>query len=142
MDVMAFVQSGLKPFNEVEQGLHVRIKNHDALESLRKGEATRTQLDTIIAALNMTEGFVRLRGELGVDWIDEITAGQNAMFDVATRGYKTERYVCKAAELTAINLAMEIHDSQLDNSTVKDVEDCLKIVIGTIRNKKARKINA
>jgi len=56
------------------------------------------------------------------------------------RGVKTQRYVCKAAELTAINLALDIHDSQLDEATVRDVEDCIDIVNSVMKNKRARKI--
>ena len=83
---------------------------------------------------------MRLRQDLGADWLDEIRAAQDALFDVVQRGSKTQRYVCKAAELTAINLALDIHDSQLDGATVRDVEDCLDIVNSVIKNKRARKI--
>jgi len=140
LDVMSWVQSGLKPFNAIEYGVGVRIKNHDALKNLSRGEAKQEDITTLVDALNMTEGFVRLRQDLGADWLDEIRAAQDALFDVVQRGVKTQRYVCKAAELTAINLALDIHDSQLDNASVRDVEDCLNIVHSVIKNRRARKI--
>jgi len=140
LDVMNWVQSGLKPFNAIEYGVGIRIKNHDALKSLSRGEAKQLDITTLVDAMNMTEGFVRLRQDLGADWLDEIRAAQDALFDVVQRGVKTQRYVCKAAELTAINLALEIHDSQLDGATVRDVEDCLGIVSAVMKNRRARKI--
>ena len=140
LDVMSWVQSGLKPFNAIEYGVGVRIKNHDALKNLSRGEAKQADITTLVDALNMTEGFVRLRQDLGADWLNEIRAAQDALFDVVQRGVKTQRYVCKAVELTAINLALDIHDSQLDGASVRDVEDCLDIVNSVIKNKRARKI--
>ena len=140
LDVMSWVQSGLKQFSSIEYGVGIRIKNHDALKNLSRGEAKQLDITTLVDAMNMTEGFVRLRQDLGADWLDEIRAAQDALFDVVQRGVKTQRYVCKAAELTAINLALEIHDSQLDGATVRDVEDCLGIVSAVMKNRRARKI--
>ena len=140
LDVMGWVKSGLKPFNAIEYGVGIRIKNHDALKNLSRGEAKQADITTLVDAMNMTEGFVRLRQDLGADWFDEIRAAQDALFEVAQRGVKTQRYVCKAAELTAINLALDIHDSQLDGATVRDVEDCLDIVKSVMKNRRARKI--
>ena len=46
----------------------------------------------------------------------------------------------KAQELTAINLGMEIHDAQLEVTTIKHMEDALDMVILEIKNRKARVI--
>jgi hypothetical protein len=42
--------------------------------------------------------------------------------------------------MTAIKLVMDIHDAQLDDCTVKEMEQALFIVHEEIRQKKARSI--
>jgi hypothetical protein len=51
------------------------------------------------------------------------------------------RFVCRAEELTAIRLTLEIHDAQLDRSTVQQLEQALAIVEKDQRHGKARPIN-
>jgi hypothetical protein len=51
------------------------------------------------------------------------------------------RFVATGPELKAINLAMEIHDAQLDASTVRQLEQALDIVQEDIIYKRARAIN-
>jgi hypothetical protein len=43
-------------------------------------------------------------------------------------------------ELTAMNIAMEIHDAQLDNCTIQELEKAMDLIQQTIRNNKARAI--
>jgi hypothetical protein len=43
-------------------------------------------------------------------------------------------------ELTALNLAMEIHDAQLETVTVKQLETAMEDVRETVRLRKARPI--
>lgn len=144
LDVMAWVQSGLKPFNDVPVGVDIRIKNHLAMEQLRLGVATKDDIDLIIGTFNMMEGFVRIG--IGTDWATEIREGQDALLSVARRGLARHgvergmRFVCTAQELTALNLAMEIHDAQLDNCTVRQLEQALDVVKEDIVNKRARTI--
>lgn len=141
IDNMTWVMSGIKAFNSVSAGTDLRIKNHDAMDKLRRGVATRDDMDVLIGALNMCEGYMRLRPEFGVDWAAEIRAGQDALLGVAKRGVaRGNRFVCKAEELTAINLVLEIHDAQLDQSTVNDMEKALAIVEKDQQHGKARPV--
>jgi hypothetical protein len=54
---------------------------------------------------------------------------------------ESNRFVLKAEELVAMNLVMEIHDAQLDNTTVNDMEKAMDIVNQDHIHKKARAIN-
>ena len=130
----------MKPFTEVSLGVDIRIKNHVAMEQLRKGEADKDDMDILIGAFNMMEGFVRLN--IGQDWAEEIRAGQDALLSIARRGIKRDmRFVVTGPELQALNLAMEIHDAQLDVATVRDLEKALDIVKEDVIHKRARAIN-
>ena len=139
-DNMTWVMSSIKPFKEISAGTDLRIKNHDAMDKLRRGVADKADMDVLIGAANMCEGYMRLRAELGKDWSKEIRAGQDALLAVARRGVDTNRFVCKALELVAINLVLEIHDAQLDQSTVQDMEKALEIVVKDQRHGKARSV--
>lgn len=139
-DNMTWVMSSIKPFKEISAGTDLRIKNHDAMDKLRRGVADKADMDVLIGAANMCEGYMRLRDEFGKDWSAEIRAGQDALLAVARRGLDSNRFVCKAPELVAINLILEIHDAQLEQSTVQDMERALAIVEKDQRHGKARSV--
>lgn len=139
MDTMAYVMSGLKRVDQVEDaGIMLKIKNHAALAAVTQGKAARDDIDTLIAAMNMTEAFAIIN--IGADWSAEIRAAQDALYAVAKRGVTMGRFVLTGLELKAINLAMDIHDAQLEVSTVRQLEQALDIVNKTIRHGLARRI--
>lgn len=139
-DAVNWVLSGLKAFNTVPYSTVLRIRNHDAMDTLRKGDATKADIDVLIGAFNMAEAYMRLRPELGADWADEIRAGLDALHAVGKRGIQSGRFILKAEELKAMNLVMEIHDAQLDNTTVNDMEKAMDIVTQEYRAKRMRPI--
>jgi len=140
IDTMAYVQSGFKKFDEINVAVDLRIKNHAAMESLRTGIASRDEMDVLIGQGNMTEALSRLRPDLGADWAPEIKAGQDALLEVIRRGVATNKFICRADELVAINLVTQIHDAQLDQVNVKDLEMAMDIIGKDWRNGKCRPI--
>jgi len=140
IDTMAYVMSGLKKFDEVEVAVDVRIKNHLAMEALRTGTATKDEVDVLIGTFNMVEGLCRLNEKFGADWAKEIREGQDALLTMSRRGVEAGRFACRADEWAAMKLVMDIHDAQLDNATVKDVELAVDIVNADFRNKRMRVI--
>tara|TARA_R110000868_G_scaffold385447_2_gene653359 strand:+ start:1022 stop:1495 length:474 start_codon:yes stop_codon:yes gene_type:complete len=139
-DPMTWLLAGMKPFKEVPFSVDLRIKNHGSMDALRRGVATKDDIDVLISAFNMTEAYVRLRPDLGADWVEEIKAGLDALHAVAVRGAKSMRFILKAQELVAMNLVMEIHDVQLDQTTVKDLEQAMDIAREEYRLRKMRAI--
>ncbi len=138
-DAVSWVLSGLKPFKASPHELNLRIKNHDALNTVRLGTATRTDLDALIAAMNMAEALIRMG--VGSDWSVEIRAAQDALYYLARRGVENnERFIITGPELKALNLGMEIHDAQLDACTIQMLEQAIDIVNADITNRKARPI--
>lgn len=140
IDAVNWVLAGLKPFNDVVVSKNVRIRNHVAMDTLRKGDATRDDIDILIGAFNMTEAYARLRPELGADWQKEIEAGQDALHNVGVRGATSGRFILKAQELVAMNLVMEIHDAQLDQTTVRDMELAMDLIDKEHKAKKMRAV--
>lgn len=143
LDVMAWIKSGMLKAADVGGGsiiTQTRIKNHISIEALRKGQATKDDMDAIITAFNVTEALA-VKG-IGADYKAEIRAGQDAVYAVGVRGKSINRFVTTGPELTAINTAMEVHDAQLDICTVAELEDALDYVWDQIRQKKVRTIPA
>lgn len=114
--------------------LDLKIKNHGAMETLTKGLATRTDIDTLISMVNMTEAFARLG--FGTDYSDVVRDGLQALRDVGKRGAASGSFVLKAHEMNALNAAMELHDAQMEVVTLKDMDAAIALVREEYRLKK------
>jgi len=140
-DNLNWILAGMKKVGTLPSaGVDLKLKNHGALDSILMGNGTRDHVDVLIAAVNICEALVRIRDDLGVDWANEIRAAQDAIYTMAKRGVERNRFAFTGPEMTAIKLVMDIHDAQLDNCTVKEMEKALFIVAEEIRQKKARPI--
>ncbi len=62
------------------------------------------------------------------------------MLAVAKRGVETGGFILKASELTAMNLVMELHDVQLDNTTVRDMELAMDVIDKEYKHRKMRSV--
>jgi hypothetical protein len=140
LDVMTWIKEGMKPMTSHNDAvLALRIKNHSALTAVVQGKATRDDLDILIAAVNITEALA-LRG-IGSDWHDEIRAAQDAVLTMTRRGLANgDKFLFTGPEMQAVNLAMEIHDAQIDQASVSDLERALDKVQEEIKGKRARAI--
>ena len=128
-------------FKSVSQAgiVNIQIKNHQAIDSLRKGVADREDMDTIIEALNISEALQRLG--IGDEYKEEVRAAQDALYAASRRGIDREyRFVLKGQELAAINLGMEVHDAQIEVTSIKHMEDALNMVRDEIKYRRARVI--
>jgi hypothetical protein len=137
-DTMLYVTSGMKVVGAISAGTTLKIKNHAALESVRQGLGTREDIDVLICAFNITEALALMR--IGDDWKDEIRAAQDALLAMGRRGVETGKFILRGPELTSFNLAMEIHDAQLDACTVAELEKAIAFVETIVKNKQARPI--
>jgi hypothetical protein len=140
-DNMSWVIAGMKKVGTLPTaGVALKLKNHEALDSLLRGQGTRDHVDVIIAAVNMSEALIRVRDDLGRDWAEEIRAAQDAVYTMGKRGFVKESFVFTGPEMTAVKLVMDLHDTQLDHCSVKEMEQALFIVEEEIRLRKARPI--
>ena len=138
-DPLNWILNGFTPVRNLDAITTQRIKAHGVIDSVRRGEATRNDMDALIAVFNMAEALVSLG--IGGEYVDEVHAGQMALLVLSRRGIARDmRFICTAQELTAINNAMEIHDAQLEVSTVIDIENGLKIIDKAIRSQKAHTV--
>lgn len=139
IDPLGYVLTGLKPVGEVgDELVTLRVKNHAAMAALWRGEATNEQFNMLIASLNMTEAL--MLQDIGARWMPQLRAGQDALRAIGTR-YKTiKRFVMRGEEMTPLNLAMDVHDAQLEICTVAQIEQAIHLVRRTVLGGKATAI--
>lgn len=139
LDNMTWVQAGLKKIDAIGAGTTLKIRNHDAMNNIRLGVATRQDIDAVIDAFNVAEALVK-RG-VGADWAAEIRAAQDALLRLAQRGVERDfRFIVKADELVAMNTAMEVHDAQLEAVTVRELEGAMNDVMENLKHKRMRTV--
>ena len=127
LDTMAYLKESMTPIAQHSGFLMtLKIKNHAALAALTQGHATRADLDTLIAALNITEALYRMG--FGREYADVVQEGLAALRSVGARGAANSRFILRAPEMTALNTVMELHDAQLDLCVVKDIERATELV--------------
>jgi len=108
----------------------VKVANHGAMDSLVKGKGTGTDIVALGHMLTTAEALAK--HNLGRDWLPELAAARAALHDLTMR---SGNFVMRAAEITALNLALEIHDAQLENCTIKQLEDAIHAAKNAIRHK-------
>jgi hypothetical protein len=141
LDNMSWVLSGMKKVGTLPTaGTALKLKNHEALDSILKGQGTKEHVDVLINAVNMAEAMVRIRDDLGADWATEIRAAQDAIYTMGKRGVERGSFAFTGPEMTALKLVMDVHDAQLDDCTVRELEMTLDIIYEEIRLKKCRAI--
>jgi hypothetical protein len=141
LDAVNWVLAGMRKVGTLPTaGVGLKLKNHEALDSIMKGEGTKEHVDVLIHAVNMAEALIRIRDDLGADWAIEIKAAQDAIYTMGKRGVEKGRFAFTGPEMTAVRVVMDVHDAQLDDCSVKEMEQALYIVSEEIRLKKCRAI--
>lgn len=139
VDTMAWLRTGMTRLEQSSASVTLKIRNHDAMNNLRLGNATRRDVDAIIDAMNVAEALTK-RGT-GADWAAEIRNAQDHLLTLARRGAENgHRFIGRGEELKALNLGMEIHDAQLDAVTIRELEQAMADVMETLRLRKMRTI--
>ena len=140
-DNLSWILGGMKKVGSLPTaGVALKLKNREALDSILTGHGTKEHVDVLISAVNMSEAMIRIRDELGMDWKEEIKAAQDAIYTMGKRGIEKNRFAFTGPEMTAVKLVMDLHDAQLDDCSVKEMEQALFIVNEEIRLKKCRPI--
>ena len=141
LDNLSWIISGMKKVGTLPTaGVALKLKNHEALDSILTGQGTKEHVDVLISAVNMSEALIRVRDDLGRDWAEEIRAAQDAVYSMGVRGHEKGSFLFTGPEMTAVKLVMDLHDTQLDNCTVREMEQAIFIVEEELRMRKARAI--
>jgi hypothetical protein len=141
LDAVNWVLAGMKKVGSLPTaGTALKLKNREALDSILTGSGTREHVDVLINSVNMAEALIRIRDDLGADWAAEIRAAQDAIYTMGKRGIEKGSFAFTGPEMNAVKVVMDVHDAQLDDCSVKELEVALQIVAEEIRLKKCRAI--
>ena len=136
-----WVLSGFAPMRENPHAVSLKIKNHQAMHDMLNGEGNRDTFDLLVAAMNMAEALAIVNPEkLGGHLREEIKAAQDALHSMDKRSLANGVFRFTGPELQAMNTGMEIHDQQLDTCNIAELDEAVKLVAKTIKNRKARAI--
>lgn len=135
LNPVGFVMESLSPVrSHTPFMVDLKIKNHAAMDSLTKGVAAHADINTLVAMGNITEAFARMG--FGKDYSDVVKEGLLALRAVGRRGAESGRFILKAAEMTALNEFMELHDAQMEVVTLRDMDEAIALVQEEFRLKK------
>jgi hypothetical protein len=103
--------------------LNWQLKNNSAFEKLLKGQADKHDMNTLMAARNITEALiVTLKGN---DIDGTLARSAVALIDICARANAGKALAMKAPEIQAMRDMMGLHDELLEVVTVKQFEIAL-----------------
>jgi hypothetical protein len=108
-----------------------QLRNNSAFEKLLKGLADKKDINTLVAARNITEGLmVTLKG---TDTDGTLARSAVALIDLCDRGNAGKSLVMKAEEIQAMRDMMQLHDELLEVVTVRQFERALEYTKNEIK---------
>lgn len=136
LDLIGYVIESLRPVAKHESYLlDLKIRNSAAMVALMRGEAVKTDMDTLIAMSNIVEALHQLK--FGTEYKDVVIDGREALLSIVHRAVTTKRFVPTAEQIKALQGLMELHDAQMDVITIKDMERALAFANTQFKNKRA-----
>jgi len=138
-DNMAWLMQGMLPVAKVPAaGINLQLRNYESFDEVMRGSPTKQHVDDLVGMVNMTEVLAFMN--IGADWLDEILAGQDAIFNMAQRGISGQSFRFTGLEAEAIRLVLTIHDEQLKVATVAQVEKAIDHMAEYYKHKRGRRI--
>jgi hypothetical protein len=140
LDTMNWVVTGMTKVSAKEsEYVTMHLKNMSALDSLAKGTANKKEMDICIGVINVAEALCELG--VGSEYHQLVLDASSALYDVCKRSFEiNDRFICKGSELSAIKLGYEVHDAQMEITTIGMLDKALDVIDKTIRAQKAKVI--
>lgn len=141
-------KEGKKTVDTHESAVDLRNQNHAAMDELVAGRGTREHLNVMLCMLNTMlaltseDAMGKKRAHaLGSDHLPEIRVANQAIFQVGMRAVRNGgRYLFTGPEIKAVNHALDVHDLQLNECTIAELEKANRFVDRCIASGAARKI--
>jgi len=140
LDTMNWVVTGMTKVSAKESAyVTMHLKNMSALDSLAKGTANKKEIDIVIGVINVAEALCELG--VGSEYHQIVLDASSALYDVCKRSFEiNDRFICRGSELSAIKLGYEVHDAQMEITTIGMLDKALDVIDKTIRAQKAKVI--
>ena len=140
LDAMNWVVTGITKVSAKEsEYVTMHLKNMSALDSLAKGTANKKEIDICIGVINVAEALCELG--VGSEYHQLVLDASSALYDVCKRSFEiNDRFICRGSELSAIKLGYQVHDAQMESTTIGMLDKALDVIDKTIRAQKAKVI--
>ena len=140
LDTMNWVVTGMTKVSAKESAyVTMHLKNMSALDSLAKGTANKKEIDICIGVINVAEALCELG--VGSEYHQLVLDASSALYDVCKRSFEiNDRFICRGSELSAIKLGYEVHDAQMEITTIGMLDKALDVIDKTIRAQRAKVI--
>ena len=137
LDTMNWVVTGMTKVSAKESAyVTMHLKNMSALDSLAKGTANKKEIDIVIGVINVAEALCELG--VGSEYHQIVLSASSALYDVCKRSFDiNDRFICRGSELSAIKLGYEVHDAQMEATTIGMLDKALDVIDKTIRAQRA-----
>jgi len=137
LDTMNWVVTGMTKVSAKESAyVTMHLKNMSALDSLAKGTANKKEVEIVIGVINVAEALCALG--VGSEYTQIVLNASGALYDVCMRSFEiNNRFICRGSELSAIKLGYEVHDAQMETTTIGMLDKALDVIDKTIRAQKA-----
>lgn len=125
LDPLGFVIESVKPLSA--HGTYLldwKLRNHLAFEALMKAQASKRDLDNLIAARNICEALVHLLDGKDID--GTLTRSAIALIEIHQRASEGKGTAMRAPEIQAMRDMMQFHDELLDAVTVGQFDAALQ----------------
>ena len=117
-----WVLEGFTPMRDNSEAVAIKIRNHQAMFEITQGNAGQREFSVIDTAMLMAAGLAHINpNKLGGHLMPEIDAAILASLAMFNRAHAKGVFRFTGPELQIINLAMEIHDQQLDTCTLEEL---------------------
>lgn len=140
-DPVGFVTERITPITKHETYLlDLQLKNSTAMAALLQGRATKRDMDILIAMSNIVDALQR--NGFGKDYEEAAIAGREAILKIVWRAVDKLKFIPTGPEIKALNELMELHDAQMEVTTVQDLEAGIALAKELIRTKHATMLPA
>ena len=126
-----FMLGGLKRIDG-ERLTDMNSINHASMQAIVQGRGTRDHWDRLVGCMNMANVMCELG--TGEQYRAELLAGRDALLVIGRRAAVKGAFTPTGDEMRALNLALEVHDAQLEASRVIDVERASDEVVRRVRS--------
>lgn len=109
------------------------IINHAAMQAMVQGRGDKEQWDRLVGMNNIA--IVLCEQGIGPEFREALIAGHDALVSCGVRSVRTGRFAFTGDELKAMNLALELHDTQLENIRAIDVDRAAEEVVRRLNHR-------
>lgn len=109
------------------------IINHSAMLDIVQGRGTKNTWDRLVGAINMA--LVMVEQGIGPEFADELIAGREALLACGLRSVEKGRFAFTGDEMRAMNQALLLHDTQLENVRAIDIDRAANEVLRRLNHR-------